>query len=128
MYYYIHVTCYIFLYQRFKIKEFNQRDLIYLNFQTKSRYIFYKESVFIIIYTSKFINVLSFIISIILYIFISILFNSDILEYTNKIEFKVDFYQHRKFYSKFSHSFRNDIQNQTIDSENIANDRYDYFR
>ena len=65
---------------------------------------------FIIIYTSKFINVLSFIISIILYLVINILLNSNILK-PEKIEFKVDFTAQENF-----------IQNQTIDSESLAND------
>ena len=65
---------------------------------------------FIIIYTSKFINVLSFIISIILYLVINILLNSNILK-AEKIEFKVNFTAQENF-----------IQNQTIDSESLAND------
>lgn len=65
---------------------------------------------FIIIYTSKFINVLSFIISIILYLFINILSNSNILK-TEKVKFKVNFTAQENF-----------IQNQTIDSENLTND------
>ena len=65
---------------------------------------------FIIIYTSKFINVLSFIISIILYLVINILLNSNILK-PEKIEFKVNFTAQENF-----------IQNQTIDSENLTND------
>lgn len=64
----------------------------------------------IIIYTSKFINVLSFIISIIVYLFINILANSNLLK-TEKIEFKVDFTVQENF-----------IQNQTSDSENLTND------
>ena len=65
---------------------------------------------FIIIYTSKFINVLSFIISIILYLVINILLNSNILK-PEKIEFKVNFTAQENF-----------IQNQTIDSESLEND------
>ena len=65
---------------------------------------------FIIIYTSKFINVLSFIISIILYLFINVLFHSNLLK-TEKIEFKVNFITQENF-----------IQNETINSENLAND------
>ena len=65
---------------------------------------------FIIIYTSKFINVLSFIISIILYLFINVLFHSNILK-PEKIEFKVNFIAQENF-----------IQNQTVDSENLTND------
>lgn len=64
----------------------------------------------IIIYTSKFINILSFIVSIILYLFINLLFNSNILK-TEKIEFKVDFTAQENF-----------IQNPQINSENLAND------
>ena len=63
-----------------------------------------------IIYTSRFINVLSFIISIILYLFINVLFSSNLLK-TEKIEFKVNFTTHENF-----------IQNQTIDSESLEND------
>ena len=66
---------------------------------------------FIIIYTSKFINVLSFIISIILYLFINFLFHSNLLK-TEKIEFKVNFITQENF-----------IQNETINSENLANDK-----
>ena len=65
---------------------------------------------FIIIYTSKFINVLSFIISIILYLFINVLFHSNLLK-TEKIKFKVNFITQENF-----------IQNETINSENLAND------
>ena len=63
-----------------------------------------------IIYTSKFINVLSFIISIILYLVINVLFSSNIFE-TEKIEFKVNFTAQENF-----------IQNQTVDSKNLTND------
>ena len=65
---------------------------------------------FIIIYTSKFINVLSFIISIFLYLFINVLWHSNILK-IEKVEFKVDFIAQENF-----------IQNQTIDSKNLKND------
>ena len=65
---------------------------------------------FIIIYTSKFINVLSFIISIFLYLFINVLWHSNILK-IEKVEFKVDFIAQENF-----------IQNQTVDSENLTND------
>ena len=100
----------IFLYQYLMSKKINQRHLIELNFQTKSRDIFKKESVFIIIYTSKFINVLSFIISIIIYLFTIFLFNSDILK-TEKVEFKVNLTAQEDF-----------IQNETIYSKNLTND------
>lgn len=63
-----------------------------------------------IIYTSRFINVLSFIISIILYLVINVLFSSNIFE-TEKIEFKVNFTAQENF-----------IQNQTVDSKNLTND------
>ena len=117
-------TCnmlYIFLYQIFNVKKFNQRNLIKLNFQTKPRYIKKKESVFIIIYTSKFINVLSFIISIIIYLFINVLFHSNILK-TEKIEFKVDLTTQENFIQNSVIDSENFIQNQTIDSENIIKD------
>lgn len=65
---------------------------------------------FIIIYTSKFINVLSFIISIFLYLFINVLWHSNILK-IEKVEFKVDFIAQENF-----------IQNQTIDSRKLKND------
>lgn len=65
---------------------------------------------FIIIYTSKFINVLSFIISIIIYLFTNFLFNSDILK-TEKVEFKVNLTAQEDF-----------IQNETIYSKNLTND------
>ncbi len=53
---------------------------------------------------------MSFIISIILYLFINVLFSSNIFE-TEKIEFKVDFTAQENF-----------IQNQTVDSKNLTND------
>lgn len=53
---------------------------------------------------------MSFIISIILYLFINVLFHSNLLK-TEKIEFKVNFITQKNF-----------IQNETINSENLAND------
>ena len=53
---------------------------------------------------------MSFIISIILYLFINVLFSSNIFE-TEKIKFKVDFTAQENF-----------IQNQTVDSKNLTND------
>ncbi len=53
---------------------------------------------------------MSFIISIILYLFIDVLYHSNLLK-TEKIEFKVNFTAQENF-----------IQNETIHSENLAND------
>ena len=64
---------------------------------------------------------MSFIISIILYVFTNFLFHSNLLK-TEKIEFKVDFTAQQNFIQNSVIHSENDIQNQTIDSENIAND------
>ena len=53
---------------------------------------------------------MSFIISIVLYLFINVLFHSNLLK-TEKIKFKVNFITQENF-----------IQNETINSENLAND------
>ena len=110
MYYYIHVTCYIYFYIKYlKSKKFIKRFNL-IKFPNKVKIYFLKGERIYIIYTSKFINVLSFIISIILYLFIDVLYHSNLLK-TEKIEFKVNFTAQENF-----------IQNETIHSENLAND------
>ena len=103
---YICNMLYIFLYQIFNVKSLI-KTIYRIKFPNNQN--IKKESVFII-YTSKFINVLTFIISVIIYLFINSLFHSNILK-TEKIEFKVDFTTQENF-----------IQNQTIDLESLKND------
>ena len=63
---------------------------------------------FIIIYTSRFINVLSLIISIIIYVCINLFINSEILR-IEKIEFKVNFRSQENFIQNvYSNQLKND--------------------
>ena len=80
----------------------------------KSQYNFHKERVPIILYTSKFINIFSFIISIIIYLFINFFINNETFK-ANKVEFKAN------FVSQENLNQANNINSNSLEENNVVN-------
>ena len=107
----------IFIFQRFaNLKNFFQR-FFQNKSNTKQKYSCYKERMSIIIYTSKFINIISLIVSIIIYVFISFFINY--IDFTiSKVHIKVDLVSEENLNQNNNQNLNQIEKNTIVMSEN----------